>query len=219
MTPRYLFNSDGEYVAFIVDENIFNPDAEWIGFLRSGLAYHANGTYMGQLLRDDRIAINERSPKPFSVFPPFKPFKPFRPLSPMRRLRMAPLPLGWKDVFESGFRGQITSQDFANFAPLEGSNLIAGDEVFLGIVTKNRFDPKSLSNRFAQFGNKYSATSIFNPYSQYGSKYGAYSPFNKYSTAPPKFVKAGREIGRLTVNPYISNKVDPEKFFLWFENL
>jgi hypothetical protein len=219
MTVRYIFNTNGQYVAFIQGDNLFSPDAEWIGFLRNGThVFSKDGTFMGQLLNDDRIARNS-SVSLLSIIPPLPPFPPFRPIAPFPRLRKSSLPGGWKDAFEDGPPGSSNRLDQSALQQLLGSQLIAGDGVFLGVVSKNRMDSNSLGNSFGSFGNRYSATSIFNPYSQYGNKYSVYSPFNKYSTTPPVFIKNGRELGKLTVNTNISQRIDPEKFFQWFESV
>ncbi len=219
MTVRYIFNTNGQYVGFIQNDNLFSPDVEWLGFVRNGAdVYSKDGSYMGQLLNDDRIARNTAI-SPMSVIPPFPPFAPFRPFAPFPRLRKASLPWGWKDVFADGPLGTINQDDLSALQQLLGSELIAGDGIFLGVVSKNRLDPNSLGNSFGNFGNRYSSTSIFNPYSQYGNKFSIYSPFNELSTAPPVFIKHGRELGKLTVNSHISNRIDPEKFFRWFEKI
>ncbi len=219
MTVRYIFNTNGQYVAFIQGDNLFSPDVEWLGFIRNGSdVFSKDGTFMGQLLNDDRIARNTAI-SPMPVIPPFPPFSPFRPFAPFPRLRKSSLPWGWKDVFEDGPPGSINREDLSALQRLLGSQLVAGDGVFLGVVSKNRLDPNSLGNSFGNFGNRYSATSIFNPYSQYGSKYSAYSPFNQFSASPPVFIKNGQELGRLTINTHIPRRIDPEKFFQWFESI
>ena len=220
MNVRYIFNSDGTYVAFLQEENLFSPDTKWLGFVRNGTdAYKRDGSYMGQLLNDDRIARKKTGTASFPVSPPLPPFTPYRPFAPFPRLRMSPLPWGWEDVFEHGPKEDLTHSDISTFQDLLGSELIGGDGTFLGVVTKNKFDTNSIGNQFGHYGSRYSASSIFNPYSQYGSKYSNYSPFNPYSSMPPAFKKNGYELGNLTVNKYIANRIDPEKFFLWFERL
>ena len=220
MSVRYIFNTNGEYVAFVQDENLFTPDAEWIGFIRNGTnVYHPDGNYLGQLLNDDRIAIQKNQLRPLKLIPPFRPFKPFRPFSPFRRLRMAPLPFGWIDVFENGTQSQLSQDDFSNLKNLENSSLIGGDGVFLGTVSKNRFDINSMGNQFGNYGSRYSQTSIFNSFSPYGNKFSPLSPFNSFSQTPPKFIKSSKLLGTLTVNQFIANRIDPEKFLAWFEQL
>ena len=101
MSVRYLFNTSGNYVAFVNDDNIFTPDAEWLGFIRDGNeVYSKKGQFVGYLMDDDRIVRNKTEFKRFPVFPPFPPFKPFRPFQPFKRLRMARLPHPYEDVFE-----------------------------------------------------------------------------------------------------------------------
>jgi hypothetical protein len=64
--------------------------------------------------------------------------------------------------------------------------IIANDGTYLGKLSKNKYDPESVSNKYGQYGSKYSATSINNPYGKYGSKYSSESAKNPYATSSPK---------------------------------
>jgi hypothetical protein len=75
-----------------------------------------------------------------------------------------------------------------------------------------------LVNTFGPHGSRYSSDSIFNQYSPFGSPYGGESPYNQYSTSPPMFVKNGTSLGYLSVNKYLSPRVDPQEFITWLEN-
>lgn len=100
MTTRYIFNTDGIYVAFLQGKNLFAPNCAWIGFIPSGnLVYSSRGEFIGYLLDDDRIVINTNEFKRPSIFPPFAPFTPFKPFEPFKRMRMPSLPYPYKDVF------------------------------------------------------------------------------------------------------------------------
>jgi hypothetical protein len=101
MPIRYIFNSSGQYVAFLDGEHLFSPKSDWLGFLRNGNEVYAdNGAFMGYLLEDDRIVRNKRErPRPRQL-PPLRPLKPLRPLRPLHRLRMPRLPPPYEDVFE-----------------------------------------------------------------------------------------------------------------------
>ena len=101
---------------------------------------------------------------------------------------------------------------------LLGSQLRTPSGIFLGRVNRNKFDASSLVNQYGAYGNRFAAESIFNGYSQYGSPYGTESPYNKFSTTPPMFVKAGESLGYLTVNQYLTPRLDPDEFITWLGN-
>ena len=57
MSVRYIYNTSGDYVAFIKNDNLFSPNSEWLGAIRKGnLVYSKRGKFIGYLLKDDRIA-------------------------------------------------------------------------------------------------------------------------------------------------------------------
>ena len=87
---RYIFNTSGNYIGFIQNNNLFNPNGEWLGFIFNGnQVYDVNNSlFVGYVSSDDRIVRNRiELPK-------------LRPLRPLRRLRMIRLPYPWLDVFE-----------------------------------------------------------------------------------------------------------------------
>jgi hypothetical protein len=218
MSTRYLFNTAGEYVAFLQGNNVFTPDADWIGFIRNGNQfYSSDGQFKGYVLEDDRVARSKVELTRPRVPRPPRPPRPLRPLRPLRRLRKSKLPYPYEDVFEHG----IVGQEIESLAPagsldeLEGSDLYAADNTFLGKVTKNSFDTNSLANEFGTFGNPYSSSSIFNEYATYGNPYSQLSPFNEFSRIPPRFVKNGRVLAYLTTNQFITPRVDPTAFKTW----
>lgn len=78
---RYVFNTRGDYVAYIKNENIFTARHHWYGFLRQrNLVYEKNGKLVGYRLDDGRIVkkINE-PPRPRRV-PPIEPIPPIAPI-------------------------------------------------------------------------------------------------------------------------------------------
>ena len=219
MGARYIFDTGGQYVAFLHGDNLFSPEADWLGFVRNGsLVYDPSGTFLGLLTEDDRVVRKRHGEHRPRVLRPLRPMKPLRPLKPLRRLRMPTLPLGYEDVFTVG-AAPLSREDFSTFNGLLESSLKAADGTFLGLVTGNRFDRNSLLNQFGPHGSRYSNESIFNTYSTYGSEYSPLSPFNQYSTTPPSFIKSGRVIGRLTKNEYVQQRIDPHKFQAWLEQL
>lgn len=91
----------------------------------------------------------------------------------------------------------------------------AEDGTFLGKLNPNEYDPDSIFNEYGNFGSAYSPTSIFNEYSNYGGEYAAQSPFNSYSSTPPKVFLDGKFAGFLSVNEYVSPRIDPRKIKEW----
>lgn len=102
--------------------------------------------------------------------------------------------------------------------PTGESYLIAEDGQYLGKITDNKYDSKSILNQYGSFGSKYSTTSIFNQHSQYGSNYGTYSLNNQYSSQPPKLYLNGKFVGRVSENKYVSNRIPTEVFLYALEN-
>lgn len=108
MSVRYIFNTSGEYVAFVDSKNIFSPNGNWLGFIERGNeVYDKDGQFIGYLLDDDRIVRKRNELKP-RVMRPLRPIRPIRPIRPLRRLRMLRLPHPYEDVFE---RGKINTVD------------------------------------------------------------------------------------------------------------
>ncbi len=95
------------------------------------------------------------------------------------------------------------------------SYLVAADGAFLGKLTLNTFDSQSIFSVFGPYGSKFSQTSIFNDFSKYGGTFSQMSPFNKFSKNPPKLYIRGQHVGYLTINTFISNRVDPHNLKDW----
>jgi len=101
---------------------------------------------------------------------------------------------------------------------LDGESFIeAQDGMFLGKLDPNKFDSDSIFNKFGPYGSKFSQTSIFNKFSDYGSQFSQLSPFNKFSQTPPNLFVNGQFIAFLTVNKYLTPRVDPENLLEWAE--
>ena len=224
MSVRYLFNSAGNYVAFQQGSNVFSPDATWLGFIKSGnLLYATDGKFLGYILGDDRVARNKNEP-PHTAIPatqrPLRPFKPLKPLKPLKRLKQPRLPYPYEDVFEHGVVGQelVNSSVDLELDSLLGSSLYAGDNTLLGNVNKNPYDTDSINNPYGNYGNPYSAQSIFNEFAKYGNPFSPLSPYNEFTRTPPRFVKNGQVVAYLTVNKFISPRVEPDMFKAWLSN-
>ena len=93
------------------------------------------------------------------------------------------------------------------------SFLVAADGQFLGLLSSNQYCSEGVMNQYGLYGSKYSSTSIFNKYSSYGSEYNQLSPFNPYSQTPPKIFLRGQYVGFLSVNRFLSNRLDPHQLF------
>lgn len=76
--------------------------------------------------------------------------------------------------------------------------LIGGDGQFLGLVTDDKKDSFSVSNRYGPFGSPFSPVSVFNSSSVYGSSDGDLSLFNQDSLYPPKLMARGKNYGAAT---------------------
>jgi hypothetical protein len=65
---KYIFNSNGKYVAFILDDTFcFYPDGEYIGFFQGINLYNKQGEYLGTLTSDDRIVRNKNVKMPVKL--------------------------------------------------------------------------------------------------------------------------------------------------------
>jgi hypothetical protein len=218
MAVRYLFNTSGEYVAFIQGTYMFAPDGTWLGVLAGGnQVYAPDGAFIGYVLDDDRLARNLSEAKKPRIARPARPPRPARPSRPLRRLRMPRLPRPWEDVFADAIVAHQAITQVESFDALANTSLVAADGTFLGLVSRSPYDANSLSNVYGNYGSQYSAKSIFNSYGQYGSRYSQLSPYNEYSRTPPRFVRDGETISYLTTNRFVTPRVDPVAFVAWLK--
>lgn len=218
MTTRYIFNTSGDYVAFIRGNHLFSKDCEWLGTIANGNeVFNTDGLHVGYLLDDDRIVRNKSESTSKRIPRQVKPIRPVRPVTPLRRLRKSKLPPPFEDVFDYSKVGKLlTNRNFPSFDHLLGAQIIANDGTLLGIINTNRYDPNSISNPYGQ-GNRYKSTSILNPYGRYGGKSSNQSPFNQYTSTPPKIVATNQVIGHLTKNKYVPNPLDPDELLAWLK--
>lgn len=93
------------------------------------------------------------------------------------------------------------------------SFLVAADGQFLGQLSSNKYQLESVMNEYGSYGSIYSTTSIFNQYSAYGSPFNTLSPFNQYSQTPPKIYLRGVHVGFLSVNQFVTQRLDPHQLF------
>lgn len=92
------------------------------------------------------------------------------------------------------------------------------NSVFLGCWTCSEYHSDSVFNQYGSHGSQYASNSIWNRYGQYGGPYASHSPCNPYGQSPPVLVDdRGGFYGYLTVNRYLSRRVDNEQVLLWLE--
>lgn len=118
---------------------------------------------------------------------------------------------------QSLLRGQIVESERQARQLKKESYLEAQDGTFLGKLNPNPFDQESIFNKFGSYGNKFSQVSIFNKFSSYGSQFSKLSPYNKFSKTPPRIFISGEFFAYLTVNNFISPRIDPDEITTWAE--
>jgi hypothetical protein len=76
MSVRYIFNTSGNYVAFVQGNHLFDTNSRWLGFIEDGDDVYSaeDGSYVGTLSADDRLLVN------FQVSA-HRRLRPLRPLS------------------------------------------------------------------------------------------------------------------------------------------
>lgn len=121
----------------------------------------------------------------------------------------------FQDMYEELISNLYSQSANKNLGPYSQyrNYLVSSDGVFLGKLTRNKYDSLGIFNPYGTHGSKYSSNSITNPYSTYGSKYSTHSPYNPYAQDPPKIYLNNKLYGRLTVNKYLSGAVAPEVLF------
>jgi hypothetical protein len=128
---------------------------------------------------------------------------------------MARLPRPLVDVFELGPATSSSLIPVPDLGHFENAKIVAANGTSLGTISRNPFDIESISNQYGVYGSRYSAVSIFNPYGPYGGEYSSMSPFNQYTTTPPRIIKGGKVLASLTVNKYVTPRVDPQDLLRW----
>jgi hypothetical protein len=89
------------------------------------------------------------------------------------------------------------------------STLLAADGQYLGKVICSHFDQDSIFNPFGPYGSRFSSTSIWNQFGSYGGRFSSNSPFNQFTGTPPEMVADSVAIGYLTVNQFLTPRLDP----------
>ena len=107
MKYKYIFNSKGDWVAFIPEDgNVFSAkDRQWIGFEQDGDIYSPKGECMGELKEARggyeayRVLHHYSASKKFKSRPQF-PSRPLFPPKPGVSTVSTYLPAGYKDIFD-----------------------------------------------------------------------------------------------------------------------
>ena len=118
MKYKYIFNSKGDWVAFIFEDgNVFSAkDRQWIGFEQDGDIYSPKGEYMGKLKEARggyeayRVLHHYSASRKFKSRPPF-PSRPLFPSKPGVSTISTYLPAGYKDIFDEEQASEKIEQD------------------------------------------------------------------------------------------------------------
>jgi hypothetical protein len=97
--------------------------------------------------------------------------------------------------------------------------IIGDDGEYLGLITTDKFNRKSLLNDVGPHGSVVSPKSIFNTVGMYGSEVSPKSAFNDIAQSPPKvFATDGEFVGFLTTNDLKSPRIDPRAMIGWLRS-
>ncbi|NEO39740.1 MAG: hypothetical protein F6J90_26790 [Moorea sp. SIOASIH] len=116
------------------------------------------------------------------------------------------------------FGNCVASRSFAQtLFELDGrAYLVGADGAFLGLVSSNPVDEKSICNQLGDYGNLSGENSVWNREGNYGSSKSHLSAYNPSTELPPAIYYRKAQIGFLTVNPQIKNSFDPDLLFQAF---
>jgi hypothetical protein len=215
---RYLRNTSGDYVGFISAGHLFTPGGQWLGIVSGHETFDTRGAFIGTLWPDDRLVRNRASGPQRSILRPGRPMRPLRPIPPRRGLFLPRLAPPLEDVFEGLVRGltELTpAAELERIFAFEGASLIAADGTLLGIVSRDPAREDSLANPGGPFGDPLSERSVFHPGGTYGGAEGALSAFDPEASDPPRLEIAGETVARLSRNPGIAGRVDPNALIAW----
>ena len=83
----YLFNYDGDWIAFKLVNYLFNKNSDWIGWFpwNSDIAMSTDGEYLGSIYCNDRLLYNEQQIYMGNVGYPANPASPANPCYPAQR--------------------------------------------------------------------------------------------------------------------------------------
>jgi hypothetical protein len=97
-------------------------------------------------------------------------------------------------------------------------HLVGSDGTYLGKLTTNQYDSKSVFNEIGKYGSDISMTSIWNDISPYGSSVSMKSAFNDVASNPPLIIYNNETIGYLTTNNIKPNSLNPKYLYSWLKD-
>lgn len=93
------------------------------------------------------------------------------------------------------------------------------DGTYLGKISRDKYDTKSILNDYGKHGSTYERECIFNTLGDYGGTIGRHSPFNTTTFDPPKiYTKDGAFVGYLSKNTTLTPRLDPDVLIGWLKN-
>jgi hypothetical protein len=97
--------------------------------------------------------------------------------------------------------------------------ILGEDAEYLGLITTDDLNRKSLLNDIGPHGSEVSPKSILNDVGIYGSEVSPKSAFNDIAMSPPRvFSKDGVFVGFLTTNDLKSPRIDPRALIGWLRS-
>ena len=106
-----------------------------------------------------------------------------------------------------------------SFDDLLGCSIEAHGGQFLGVISRNTMDPKSILNTVGSYGSTVGSKSIFCTVGRYGSTVSPASAFCTAASNPPRILaKDGKFVAYLTKNPHKSPSVDPSALVSWLKS-
>ncbi len=105
MADQYLFDSEGNWIAFRIGNYIFNIDSDWIGWLPwdSPDVVSVRGEYIGSVYDKDRFYYFENKILPLVIknvpFPPLPGFPPYPGFGGFRLLPIDAKDIDWLKKF------------------------------------------------------------------------------------------------------------------------
>jgi len=105
MVDQYLFDSEGNWIAFRVGIYLFDIDSDWIGWLPWDTldVVSAGGKYIGSIYENDRFYYFENTILPLVInnvpYPPLPSFPPYPGYGGFRFLPMFARDIDWLKKF------------------------------------------------------------------------------------------------------------------------
>lgn len=89
-----------------------------------------------------------------------------------------------------------------DLSDLDGKAFLINSETqeFLGNISSNRLDDKSICNKFGDYGSQFSELSILNQFGKYGSRFSDFSAYNSRATFPPIIILSSSKKHLLVVS-------------------